>query len=261
MMDAIGVILAAGRGSRMQTLTQSRPKCLLSLAGRPLLLWQMDALRAAGVRRILVVRGYLAHMLTPRTPDLATADFEPVENPRWDKTNMVQTLLCAFPALAGNDAVISYSDIVYHPSHVTALSRAQGEICITYDSKWEALWRLRNDDPLEDAETFKEHGGRLLEIGARPKSLASVQGQYMGLLKLTSLGRGQIKAYTAALSADEADKLDMTTLLRGLLQQGVPVTAVPVAGKWCECDTPEDIRRYERRRAEGPWEHDWSAGW
>ena len=63
MTTPTAIILAAGRGSRMRELTDTKPKCLLELAGRPLLHWQLDALRDAGVERIVLVRGYAAHTL------------------------------------------------------------------------------------------------------------------------------------------------------------------------------------------------------
>ncbi|MFY9820681.1 MAG: bifunctional UDP-N-acetylglucosamine diphosphorylase/glucosamine-1-phosphate N-acetyltransferase GlmU [Thermoanaerobaculia bacterium] len=55
MKPRIAVILAAGKGTRMKS---SRPKVLHEAAGRPLLAWVIDAARAAGCRRILVVIGH-----------------------------------------------------------------------------------------------------------------------------------------------------------------------------------------------------------
>ncbi len=52
-----GIILAAGRGSRMKTLTDERPKCLVELDGRPLLDYQINALSdAAAWPRLRVLR-------------------------------------------------------------------------------------------------------------------------------------------------------------------------------------------------------------
>lgn len=51
----IAVILAAGKGTRMRS---SLPKVLHCAAGRPLLAWVVDAARAAGCERILVVIGH-----------------------------------------------------------------------------------------------------------------------------------------------------------------------------------------------------------
>ena len=142
------IILAAGRGSRMGGLTCEQPKCLTPIAGRTLLDWQLAALRAAGIRDIALVRGYLAHCLQP-------ADCTFFENPRWAETNMVTTLTCADEWLKQHDCLISYSDIVYHPDIITQLSANHSNLVISYDQEWLSLWKERFADPLEDAETFR----------------------------------------------------------------------------------------------------------
>ena len=64
------VILAAGRGSRMGGRTEAKPKCLSVLAGKTLLDWQLEALRAAGIGDIGIVRGYLGE--TVARPGITT---------------------------------------------------------------------------------------------------------------------------------------------------------------------------------------------
>jgi bifunctional UDP-N-acetylglucosamine pyrophosphorylase/glucosamine-1-phosphate N-acetyltransferase len=51
----VAVVLAAGKGTRMRSRL---PKVLHHAAGRPLLAWVLDAARAAGCERILVVVGH-----------------------------------------------------------------------------------------------------------------------------------------------------------------------------------------------------------
>jgi UDP-N-acetylglucosamine diphosphorylase/glucosamine-1-phosphate N-acetyltransferase len=53
------VILAAGKGTRMGPLTDNRPKVMLPIANRPLLEHIIVMLKAAGIREILIVTGYL----------------------------------------------------------------------------------------------------------------------------------------------------------------------------------------------------------
>lgn len=55
--EVAGVVLAAGKGTRMAS---SLPKVLHPLAGRPLVAYPLDAARAAGVARMVVVIGYQA---------------------------------------------------------------------------------------------------------------------------------------------------------------------------------------------------------
>ncbi|MDH4392915.1 MAG: nucleotidyltransferase family protein [Aquabacterium sp.] len=53
------LILAAGRGARMRPLTDSTPKPLLSVAGRPMIEWHLLALAAAGVQQVVVNTAWL----------------------------------------------------------------------------------------------------------------------------------------------------------------------------------------------------------
>ena len=55
----IGVILAAGKGTRLMPFSARHPKPLLPVLERPLIEYQLDALKGLGVRRVIVVIGHL----------------------------------------------------------------------------------------------------------------------------------------------------------------------------------------------------------
>ena len=57
------MILAAGRGERMRPLTDHTPKPLLPIAGKPLIVRHMEALRAAGIRELVINTGHLGEQL------------------------------------------------------------------------------------------------------------------------------------------------------------------------------------------------------
>lgn len=57
------VILVGGRGTRLGSLTDTLPKAMLPLAGRPLLAYLLDALRRAGVERAILACGYRAEAI------------------------------------------------------------------------------------------------------------------------------------------------------------------------------------------------------
>ncbi len=57
------MILAAGRGERMRPLTDTCPKPLLPVGGRPLIAWHLDALAAAGIRQIVINHAHLGSMI------------------------------------------------------------------------------------------------------------------------------------------------------------------------------------------------------
>ena len=52
------VILSAGQGRRLLPMTKNSPKCLLPIAGKTIIEWQIDALLAAGIEEISIVTGF-----------------------------------------------------------------------------------------------------------------------------------------------------------------------------------------------------------
>lgn len=246
-----GIILAAGRGSRMGAMTDTQPKCLTQLAGKTLLQWQLSALQAAGVVDLCIVRGYQKQAI--QADGVWYRD-----NPHWASSTMLRSLLCVQDLLASDETVVCYSDIVFHPGHVRSLLATGGDIRITYDISWKELWTRRFEFPLDDAETFVLSEGLLLEIGGKSADIDSIQGQYMGLTAITPQGWRQIQETLAHLTKSEQDRLDMTALFSLLLDNGVGITAVPVDGKWCEVDTEKDIAVYTKQLMTcRVWKHDW----
>jgi L-glutamine-phosphate cytidylyltransferase len=230
-----GVILAAGRGSRLGQLTADRPKCLVPLAGRPLLAWQRAALATAGVDELAVVVGY-------RAESLVGGELPTFPAPRWAHTEMVGSLLAASSWLDTEPCVVSYGDIVYTATTVRRLAAAPGNLAITYDPGWARLWGKRFADPCADAETFRlAEDGALAEIGARPRTVAEVEGQYMGLLRFTPVAWQATRAFLAGLAPGQVDRLDMTSLLRALIGTGERIETVPCREGWGEVDSVSDL--------------------
>ncbi len=53
------LILAAGRGERMRPLTDTCPKPLLEVQGKPLIVWHLEQLARAGVRHVVINTAWL----------------------------------------------------------------------------------------------------------------------------------------------------------------------------------------------------------
>lgn len=233
------IILAAGRGSRMKSLTEERPKCLVEVRGKALLDWQLEALRVAGITEIAIVTGYKREQLSNR----GLVEFH---NPRWAETNMVSSLACAQDWLQAESCIVSYSDIFYSPVAVKSLIDCHASLAVTYDPNWLELWTQRFGDPLLDAETFRlasEH--TLAEIGNKPKSVNEVQGQYMGLLRFTPDGWAEVLRIRSGLTPEQCDKMHMTGTLQKVIDAGrAAIRAVPYAGEWGEVDCVDDLEIY-----------------
>ena len=246
------IILAAGEGTRLRPHTADRPKCMVELAGRPLIHYQIQALKKAGVGEITLVTGYRAEQLDRWSDSLR-------HNSDFASTNMVRSLMCAADRLdGGDDVLICYADIVYEPRVVAAILACGEPLSITVDRQWRRLWELRSADPLSDAETLRlDANGDVLELGKRPESLDEIEGQYMGLIQVRGdFAPRLIETYKAMDPHGTYDGKDlanmyMTSFLQHLIDTGHPLRAVVVDGGWLEVDTTEDLDLFNAMQRDG----------
>ena len=235
-MATRGIILAAGRGSRMGSLTTTKPKCLLEVSGRSLLEWQVRAFEKSGIKKIAVVTGYLREKI------LEKFHFTEFYNKNWNNTNMVASLFQADSWLNEADCIVSYADIFYKESAIQLLNECQSRLAITYDPNWRKLWDQRFENPLSDAETFSlDKDGFLMDIGQTPESYKSIQGQYMGLLKFTPSGWMVAKKLVSKINIDN---LSMTEFLQNLVNLNEKIQAVKYDEVWGEVDSVQDLSLY-----------------
>lgn len=237
------IVLAAGVGSRLHPYTSSLPKGMVPFLGKALLIRQIESLRRAGVGEVILVGGAHADKL-PKSVDSILI------NRSYQTTNMVESLLCARQKFDGSeDIVISYSDIVCEPAVIEKLMAADGDLVISSDVEWERLWRMRMDDPLSDAESFKvSEDGYVVELGRKAESYDDIQAQYIGLVKVPKSKQVDfIAAYDQIASSSglgNAASMYMTDLIQGLIDQGWLVSPSFINGGWIEVDTVDDLNKY-----------------
>jgi choline kinase len=236
------IILAAGMGTRLMPHTNDRPKCMVSLAGKSILSYQLQVLKNHGLDDITIVTGYQQDKLI--APGAAR-----ICNDEYATTNMAHSLFCARDVLSREqDVLVAYADIIYSDSVLDSLLAATSHICVTVDLKWRDYWCKRFEDPLGDAETLKlDANGRILELGQRPHGLDDIQGQYIGLMKFSAEGVAALKTcYDQAvtegtLGGKSVEKAYMTDLLQHIIDSGYAVQSVPIHGQWIEIDSKQDL--------------------
>ena len=231
-----GIILAAGRGSRINEYSKNHPKCLIKIKGKTLLDWQIEAMHEAGINQISIVTGYKKEFLISK-------GLKTFENKKWESTNMVYSLFCSREWLMKDKCIVSYSDIFYLSSAIKLLIKDKSDLSITYDPNWLKLWSLRFKNPLIDAETFRLDKNQLvLEIGKKSKTLKGIQGQYMGLLSFTPNSWKLIEEMYSKLSESRRQSIDMTSLLNDLINKKIcNIKALPYKDIWGEVDNLNDL--------------------
>lgn len=119
----IGYILAAGTGRRVAPYGECRPKCLIPVVNRPVIGYLIDAMREAGVNRIIVgANRWIGDIRA------AVREHEAVEVTDVGETNgTAQTLSRCVAAAEDDDALVLYGDVLVDAADVSRLASASAE--------------------------------------------------------------------------------------------------------------------------------------
>jgi choline kinase len=259
------VIVAAGRGRRLGDSTADIPKCMVKVAGRPMLHWQLEALRAAGVTDVIVVRGYRGEHI-----DGAGQPLRFVENPDWPNNNILASLMFAAHELLGG-FYFSYSDIVYAPSVARRLADAADRSAngntapdahLIVDRRWRDAYAGRTLHPIPEAELASvveaaSLGQSVNQVGKQAVPPDMAAGEFIGLARFSAAGaKGLVDVWQSALArggleapfgrARALRHAYVTDALNAMIAQGRHLAPVFIDGQWREIDTEQDLANAEK---------------
>ena len=106
------LILAAGMGTRLAPLTDDRPKCLVDVAGEPILYHQLSMLDRVGVEECVVAIGYKGDMIVDHFgASFGSISLTYVNNPWYAETNNIYSLNLLKPFI-DDDCVLIEGDVL-----------------------------------------------------------------------------------------------------------------------------------------------------
>jgi choline kinase len=227
-----GIILAAGKGARLNGLAGDLPKCLVRAGGTTLVERQIDLLRACGIDDVAVVVGCQAD----RVRRACGADVEYVENTRFAQTNSLYSLWLARPLLLDGFVVMN-CDVLVHPQLVDDLLTARHEdaLLVAYQADEAA--------PLGDEEMkVKTRRGRVVEI-SKTLPPGEADGENVGVVKFGAAGARQLASILDRRVAAGGMR-DWAPRAFADFAHVRPLHAVGTRGyPWIEIDFPEDYHR------------------
>ena len=116
------IILAAGMGKRLHELTKDRCKCMVEVNGQTLIERMLYQLDAKGLSRIVIVVGYKGEKLKEH---IATLNIRTriiyVENPIYDQTNNIYSLMLTKEYLREQDTLLFESDLIFEDEVLDSL--------------------------------------------------------------------------------------------------------------------------------------------
>ena len=249
------ILIAAGRGKRLGAHTEDIPKCMVQVGDKPILGWVWDAFRAAGIEELVVIRGYRGDALEPFVRSLV-GDAQFVDNTEWQTNNVLASFACARGYL-DRPCLISYSDIMFTPAVAQAAAASDAEIALVIDREFRAIYHGRTQHPLEEGEVSDlMPDGSVARVGKRALPPSEAVGEFIGLTKLGERGAATVARALDAL-ARHYDGRDhepfqraasyrnayLTDLWQDLIDRGIRLDPVLIAGGWREIDTEQDLDR------------------
>lgn len=237
-----GIILAAGRGSRLGHLTDKKPKPFNKSGKRRYIDIVIDNFIKNNIKKINIVVGYKKNLFKKFT-------HKKIYNIKWQSSNIFYSLSRAKKILKSNTCIISYADIIYDKEAIKLLIKERGDIVILNNTNWKKIWKLRFKNPLDDLENFNyskiNKGKYLTKIGGKPKSISSVKGQFAGLFKISPRGWKIISEFIKINKIDIIN-LDITSFFSELLKKNKKIIRVVNYKKsWFEIDTLRDFEKYK----------------
>ena len=175
------IVLASGRGSRLNDLTKNKPKCLTVIKKKKTLLDYITN-NFNKSDNIIISTGYKSNLIEKH---LSNKSIKYVRNKNYLKTNMVESLILCKKKLKRGNLIILYSDIYFDQKIINKIKKISGNV-IAVNSNWLKSWKQRYstlDKIKEDAEDLITYKGKIKSIGDKiGKKLPNFQ--YMGILKI-----------------------------------------------------------------------------
>jgi choline kinase len=227
-----GIILAAGKGARLNGISGSDPKCLVEIGGLSLIERQIQALKAMGVSDITAVVGFGAESVRHR----CGPGIRYVENTRYDQTNSLYSLWLTRELLLEGFVVLN-ADVLFHRQLLEDLLTARYEDALLVSYCDESMPALGDEEM-----KVKVLRGRVVDI-SKDIDPRNADGENVGIAKFGPEGARII-----------VELMDML-ISRGAWREWAPrafydfaihrqLHAISTRGyPWIEIDFPEDYNR------------------
>ena len=151
------LIIAAGRGNRLNDLTDNKPKALIPAAGLALIERVILTTKQAGINEFAIVIGYLGEKIKAAlgNGEKLGVKIDYIENQEWQKSNGISVLTAE--KLINENFMLSMSDHIFDPRILKGLleNALKSSVVLAIDRK----------EPLPGDTKVMERNGKIIEIG------------------------------------------------------------------------------------------------
>tara|TARA_B100001996_G_C18659851_1_gene592633 strand:+ start:1113 stop:1868 length:756 start_codon:yes stop_codon:yes gene_type:complete len=226
------IILAAGKGKRLQPHTNEIPKCLLTIDNETILEHQINHLKSCDIEEVNVVVGFAKDKVEEflGNYDSLGMKINTIYNPFWETTNSLFSLWAARFQL-NSDVVLLNGDDVFELEVMNQILSNKDEICVPY--------KVKKNYAAEDMKV-KIKDGYLISIG---KNLKNASGESVGIRVFRNEGVEILKrSLEKEIRTDNFNLKWYASGIDRILQRGHKIKTLDIRDLyWHDVDYPNDL--------------------
>ena len=229
-----GLIMAAGKGSRIHQLTNGYPKSFLKISGEKLIERNVRMMRERGIEDITIVVGYRADAFRELFAGQKNIHF--VDNPFYPIANVISSFWLALHVL--HDVFLyMHADTICEDALLDALLAKKGDVVLPVDTK-------PCDEEAMKAQVKDGHVVRL----TKQMPVADAAGEFIGIAKFSQAVVPALQqAADDVLQEQRFGEYFEAAIQKVLDQRRFDAEMLDTAGRyWQEVDFEEDYRRAQK---------------
>lgn len=227
------LILAAGLGTRLAPITDTCPKSMVPVNGKPIIVKQIENLHDNGISDITVVAGYKSDILIKKVNELFS-DVKVINNADYATTNNMYSAFLGRSSIGDEPFLMMNADVYFDGSVIRSLIEHESSDAIVVD-----IGRY-----IDESMKVVEENGRLIKI-SKTITREDAFGTSIDVYKFSQLGAKAFfdKCEEFILVKKEL-KLWSEVALNNILNV-INFVACPLNGRWYEIDNHDDLHAAE----------------
>lgn len=223
------IVLAAGRGTRMGTLTEETPKPMLRVGEAPMLEHIVRRLQSVGIEEILLVVGYRRDLIQTHFADFPGISF--VVQEVVDGTASAIRLGRSF--IGDASFILTFGDIITPAQNYSGIGadlEASGAFAVA-GVRWAA-------DPYRGAAVYADASGRVSKIIEKPPvGTSATNWDSAGLYAF----RAEIFQEIETIPRSSRGEYEIASAVEQLIEKDRLVRMFEMQGAWRDVGRPEDL--------------------
>lgn len=232
------VILAGGKGERLKPITDTRPKPMAIVAGKTLIQWLVEAGFKSGIKRFVVVTGYMGDVLSKHVREIASGLGVEVEIARQKEERGSGDALAAASSYITDESIVVYGDLFVDEGVIKRVASSHTQLIVG----------VRHSEPWNYG-VIVERSGEAAKILEKPSPSEVREGALVnaGIYRLSP----DSLRYVERLQPSPRGEVELTDLVEILYNSGKGLKVMGIEeGEWMDVGRPWDLLEANRRALE-----------